>query len=86
MKITKLNFEEFMASVERVYLILSNDNSFVEFLDKARMDMPMIDELLEQVVRLKSVSKSRRNKNAITIAIRDLVVMLALYQLEKKKP
>lgn len=83
MKIKGLEFKEFVLSMLKVHRILSDEERCDGFLDKAMEDMPVIEDILRHIARLKSQSASLRNKESIASAYRDLVVLLALYQLEK---
>jgi hypothetical protein len=82
-----------MAAVKGVNAALLDQERYVEFLKEARLDVPIIGELLEQLALLEALPDSKQKKTGLAAAHgggflpsshrhRDLVVLLALRNTE----
>ena len=85
MEIASITIEEYMGVIKQINATLADGKRFEAFLNSATKEMPLIGDILEQIALLNSFPESSQKEKGLTAAHRDLVVLLALRQLEKKK-
>ena len=85
MNVSDLNLEGLLEHVSRVQARLSRSSTLRSLLDRARADTPIIDELLDQIALMLKDKSLRHRKKVIGLAERDLLVLLALRELEREQ-
>ena len=85
MKLANLKIEDYIDSIKKVNAILNDETKFGPFLDEAIAEMPIIDDIMEQIAILEKYPESSLKEKAYSAAQRDLTVLLALQNLEKNQ-
>ena len=85
MDLTQLRFSTFVDAVVVAMIQLNDPDASAKLLDAARVDTPIIDEILRAMYLVK-VSGNGNQEDAWRALSRDLAVILALRQLDLKAP
>ena len=86
MKLKELDLDTFMNAIIKVNKLMEDESTYYEFLDTARKDTPLIDQLMAEMNKLFNHSEGPEKEKGVTAAQRDLTVLLALREIEKSKP
>jgi len=86
MKLSRLNVNVFFSCVNTVCQKLDDPEARSDLLEKARSDTPIIEGLIQRVALLHAMKNhGKSHPEAILMAHRDLVVFLALREMERRE-
>lgn len=83
--VSPLDFDSFLRSVKAINAKLADEKAHDALLAEARADSPCIAGVLQELSLLHEMPPSAEVQKGITLAHRDLVVLLALRAVEKTR-
>ncbi len=82
MNLRELELDTFMDAIVRVHEQMADDDAFQDLLDSASKDIPIIAELLAEMNKLYQQEDGPQKEKGVATAQRDLMVLLALREIE----